>query len=349
MKLLENIFFSSSPHKLEKWLVLIVFFSIWIGVFYITGILQAGFHLTDDHEIILFNDLLKKQSVFSLISEQVYTDMLTRFRPLYYPHRILMTYVLGVNASAWAIYFCFLGVISSFFLYHALRKIGFSFFEALLFPLFAFFGEQTAVWWRLGTAETLGMLFASLSILLATVSHQNRLYSFIFIVSTLLASLSKESFILLIPALIFWKIWVEKSLSINKIDWKVAIKLNLISIIVLIICVLAEIYVISIQTNAQSTIFNATDANSDSAFRNTILLYMINKILTFNQIHILLIVFVAILLFAISDEFPKAKNRLTHVFQELIPIFLFVLLILMPQFVLYSRTDLYERYLIPAT
>jgi hypothetical protein len=76
---------------------------------------------------------------------------------------------------------------------------------------------------------------------------------------------------------------------------------------------------------------------------------MINKILTFNQIHILLIVFVAVFLFAISDEFPKAKNRLTHVFQELIPIFLFVLLILMPQFVLYSRTDLYERYLIPAT
>jgi hypothetical protein len=346
MKLLENIFFNPTSHKTEKWIVLMVLALLWLGIFRQTGILTAGFHLTDDHEIVLFNDLLKKQSVFSLISEQIKIDLATRFRPTYYPHRILVTSLIGTNQMAWAIYYCFLGLLTSFFLYLALRKVGFSILEAFLCPLFAFIGEQTAVWWRLGTAETLGMFFASLSLYFATnprLPKSISLPSLLFLCFAILASLSKESFILLFPALLFWKMWVEKHEN-----WQKNVQRNLLFILFLGAIALAEIYFIQVKTNAQSSIFNISNAE-DSSFRNTILLYMLNKVLTFNQLHILFIVFLGILVFTISDDLSHAKKRLTAIFQSILPICIFTLLILVPQFVLYSRTDLYERYLIPAT
>jgi hypothetical protein len=346
MKLIENIFFSTSSPKIEKWIILLLFCVLWFGVFQLTGILTSGFHLTDDHEIVLFNDLLKNQSVFSLIEEQVKIDLATRFRPTYYAHRILVTSLIGTNQIAWAIYYCFLGVFTSFFLYLALRKVGFTLLESLLFPLFAFLGEQTAVWWRLGTAETLGMLFASLAMYFASSSYNQKntwVAAVLFLCFAILASLSKESFILFLPALLFWKIWVERQKN-----WQKAIKTNLLFVLFLGIVALIEIYFIQSQTNAQNTIFSVSNAEDDS-FRNRILLYMLNKVLTFNQLHILFIVFVGILAFAISDDFKNAKHRLTLVLKDFFPILIFVLLILIPQFVLYSRTDLYERYLIPTT
>ncbi|GAB4185300.1 MAG: hypothetical protein OHK0057_14540 [Thermoflexibacter sp.] len=346
MKLLENIFFSSTSHKAEKWIVLVLLALLWGGIFQLTGVLTSGFHLTDDHEIVLFNDLLKKQSAFSLIEEQVKIDLVTRFRPTYYAHRILITSLIGTNQVAWATYYCFLGILTSFFLYLALRKVGFSILESLLFPLFAFIGEQTAVWWRLGTAETLGMFFTALSLYFASNNKPSKLISwssFLFLCFAILASLSKESFILLIPALLFWKMWVEKHEN-----WQRAVKSNLLFILFLGVIALAEIYFIQVKTNAQGSIFNISNVE-DSSFRNTILLYMLNKVLTFNQLHILFIVFLGILAFTISDDLSHAKKKLGSISQNFLPILIFTLLVLVPQFVLYSRTDLYERYLIPAT
>lgn len=346
MKLLENIFFNPTSHKVEKWIVLVVLVLLWLGIFQLTGILTSGFHLTDDHEIVLFNDLLKKKSIFSLISEQVKIDLATRFRPTYYPHRILVTSLIGTNQMAWAIYYCFLGIFTSFFLYLTLRKVRFSILESFLFPLFAFMGEQTAVWWRLGTAETLGIFFAALSLYFASNPYSPKLISlpsFLFLCFALLASLSKESFILLLPALLFWKIWVEK----NK-NWQKAIKSNLLFILFLAVIASAEIYFIQAKTNAQDSIFNIGNAE-DSDFRNAILLYMLTKVLTFNQLHILFSIFVGIIVFAISDDLSHARKRLGAIFQSILPICIFTLLVLVPQFLLYSRTDLYERYLIPAT
>ncbi len=328
--------------KNEKYFVGLAFFLIWFCLFYFSGILNAGFHLTDDHEIVLFNDLLKNQNPFSLTIDETKADFLTRFRPFYYAHRILITSLIGTNTTLWASYFCLLAVLTSYFFFRALRLLGFSILPALLFPLFAFWGEQTAVWWRLGTAETLGILFASLSVY--CIGKKSNIG---FIIFTIFASLSKESFILMIPALVFWKIWTESSFS-GKDAILTAIKTNLLSIICLGIVALTEIYLIQSQTKSEETIFNAT-GEQDVSFRNTIAVYIFVKILTFNKLNILFLGFLAVVLFAISDDFKNSKPKIIKILKEIFPAFLLVLLIVVPQFVLYARTDLYERYLIPTT
>lgn len=332
----------------QKLLAFFTFLLLWFGLFYFSNILDSGFHLTDDHEIVLFNDLLKKQSIFSVISDQVKTDLATRFRPAYYTHRVLITSLIGVNSKLWAIYFCGIAVLSSFLLFRALSHLGFSVITAFLFPLFAFLGEQTAVWWRLGTAETLGMLFISFSVYsLAKMTSQKSslpFWNISFLISTILAALSKESFILMIPALLFWKIWV----SYPSKSWAAKIKANFLFIIILGTVFIIEIYFIQTQTQAKESIFNATAAE-DSNFRNTIMLYMLSKILTFNKLHILAITFLGVMIFSLADDLATMKAKLLKVFKEIVPALLLTLLIVVPQFILYLRTDLYERYLIPTT
>lgn len=345
---IEKLLFRATPLPTlrEKIIAFFCFLLLWFGLFYSSDILTAGLHFTDDHEIVLFNDFLKTQNAFSLLAEQVKTDFATRFRPLYYPHRVLVTSIIGTNATLWAVYFCLLGVISSFFLFQALRRFGFSIFIAFLFPLFAFWGEQTAVWWRLGTAETFGMLFCSLS-----MYYLLRL-PILGLVFAVLASLSKESFILMLPALLFWKMWYEVRQSLKETQAKTTIsnviKSNLGYVIILGIVGITELYFIQNQTKAEESIFNATAA-VDTNFRNTILVYMIGKILTFNKLNILFLTFLALLLFALSEDLKNAKTKVINTLKEISPALLFSLLVLIPQFVLYSRTDLYERYLIPAT
>jgi hypothetical protein len=344
--------------KNEKYFALLAFLLLWLGLFHFSGILNAGFHLTDDHEIVLFNDLLEKQGLFSLLTTETSTDFLTRFRPLYYPHRILITSLIGTNTTLWSIYFCVLGVMTSYFFFCGLRLLKFSILPAFLFPLFAFWGEQTAVWWRLGTAETLGILFASLSaycmgkeLSMKTLSLA-RLWNFGFIIFAIFAALSKESFILMIPALLFWKIWsFASSLPYEADFWKnyqKALKINLLSIVCLGIISIIFIYFIQTQTKASQTIFNAT-GEDDTHFRNTILQYILFKLITFNKLNILFLGFIALVLFAAADDFKNAKHRVIAILREILPAFLLTLLIIVPQFILYARTDLYERYLIPTT
>lgn len=330
---------------IEKILSFFAFVVLWFGLFHFSGILDSGFHLTDDHEVILFNDLLKKQSVFSLVGEQVEIDMATRFRPAYYVHRVLITSLIGTSSKLWAVYFCGLAVVCSFLLFRSLLHLGFSIFPAFLFPLFALWGEQTAVWWRLGTAETLGIVFTSFSIycLAKSVSSQRKWWDTLFLVFAILAALSKESFILMIPALLFWRIWTDAS---N--DWSVKIKVNILNIIILGFTFCIEIYLISTQTQAEESIFNA-GAAEDSNFRNTIMLYMITKLLTFNKLNLLFLVFFGLVLFSLADDIKHSRLKIVSLLKEISPALLLSLLVIVPQFVLYLRTDLYERYLIPTT
>jgi hypothetical protein len=191
---------------------LIFFLLFWFAVSLITGAMVSGFHFTDDHDIVRFKSELSHSTITKEAGYflQDLTQSQHRFRPLYQFHRRITTAVLGTNFTAWSVYFMILAALTSYFLFLFLRMLHFSPLEASLFALLTLLGEQAAIWWKLGANEPLGMFMLSLAFLYMAKSvlsdKRQTLYNALFIFFTLLATWSKESFILMVPGLIVWKI-----------------------------------------------------------------------------------------------------------------------------------------------
>jgi hypothetical protein len=207
----------------ETWKIGILFCLLWFGILMGTGTLSSGYHLTDDQDLLRIGADLAGTTLgreIRIFLKGIFAPAL-RFRPVFELHRRVMTVVLGTDFTAWSIYFGILAVLTSFFLFLFLRKTGFSIVEALLFAVLTLLGEQAALWWKLGTNETIGMFILSLALLFMALSVDSTgkkkkiLYETLFIFFTILASWCKESFILMIPALVAWKIWLTHQKSIK--------------------------------------------------------------------------------------------------------------------------------------
>ena len=246
--------------------VFLLFLVFWFAILTLCGTLFSGYHFMDDHGIlteskdVANSNLQKEVKIFkkNLLAPKM------RFRPFYWAHRRLMLAVMGTDFTAMSVYIGFLAVFTSFFLFLFMKKTGFPAVESILFVGLTLLGEQAAIWWRLGNNETLGMLMLSIALLFMALSantFQKRkkiLYEFLFGIFVILASWSKESFILIIPALVFWKIWLTRqkkqepgqqdptnSKQTAKGTWLEALKENLIpSILLLLVCLIELIHVI---------------------------------------------------------------------------------------------------------
>jgi len=251
-------FFKKSPLAAGG-TVFLLFFLLWFGILALCGTLFSGYHFMDDHGIlreskeVANSNILKEARIFK--NNLLHPKM--RFRPFYWAHRRLMLAVMGTDFTAMSIYIGFLAVFTSFFLFLFMKKNGFSVIESVLFVSLTLLGEQAAIWWRLGNNETLGMLMLSIALLfmvLGTGARQKRkkiLYEILFVLFVILASWSKESFILIIPALVFWKIWLtwqqkqEHDKQTTKVTLITAVKENLIpGILLLSVCLLELVHVI---------------------------------------------------------------------------------------------------------
>ena len=200
MKISNYISFFKKYDYLTVFLFILIF---WFLIFITSGSLFSGYHFTDDHEIahINYNFTVEKLGIFEVSSQWIHNDLLTgRFRPFYYIHRILQTRLLGINFAWWSLYTGMLGVFTTFFLFMFGRSINFSIREALLFSFLITLGAQSAVWWQLGPAETIGTFLLAGALVFAAVSERANkykiLYEFLCGFLVLIMSLSKESFIL---------------------------------------------------------------------------------------------------------------------------------------------------------
>jgi len=246
--------------------VFVFFLLFWFAILILCGTLFSGYHFMDDHGIlteskeVANSNFQKEVKIF----KKNLLDPKMRFRPFYWVHRRLMLAVMGTDFTAMSIYIGFLAVFTSFFLFLFMKKIGFSVVESILFVGLTLLGEQAAIWWRLGNNETLGMLMLSIALLFMALSvntwqkRKKILYELLFGLFVILASWSKESFILIIPALVFWKIWLTRqkkqepgqqeqtnNKQTAKGTWLKALKENLVpGIPLLLVCLIELVHVI---------------------------------------------------------------------------------------------------------
>ncbi|MBE7552037.1 MAG: hypothetical protein HS126_13290 [Anaerolineales bacterium] len=175
--------------------------------------LQAQLALVDDHEIIRFNS--PEGSLWKVLETDLQRG---RFRPLYYSFRFAEIILFGTNPQAWHIATISFGVLTCFLLYLAARKLDADIFSASLFaPMFVMTGSLAEIWYRLGPNETLGMVVLALSIW-AIANAARRVSPWFWdglaLTAMALAGLTKESFVLVIPALLLlrWTLqcWIHQ-------------------------------------------------------------------------------------------------------------------------------------------
>ncbi|WP_373537134.1 hypothetical protein [Microcoleus sp.] len=332
---------------LKKYDYLTVFLFIlifWFFIFITSGSLLSGYHFTDDHEIthINYNLTVQKLGIFQVSSQWIHNDLLTgRFRPFYYVHRILETRLLRVNFGWWSFYTGMLGVLTTFFLFIFGQLIRFSISEALLFSFLTTLGAQSAIWWQLGPAETIGTFLLAAALVFAALSEISSKYTnlsetlFIFLV--LIMSLSKESFILVIPALALIKVWL--SCHLKTLSWQESIKKNSLSIFILGLFFIIEILLVKfyigltpeigyagVEGFSISRTITATQNLSQAGYWWIILASFIGIRLTIKPPY--------------SQSFPHILNVLYF------PIIL-LFLVAIPQILLYAKSGIVQRYILP--
>lgn len=341
MKISKCISFFKKYDYLTVFLFVLIF---WFLIFITSGSLFSGYHFTDDHEIahINYNLTVEKLGIFEVSSQWIHNDLLTgRFRPFYYIHRIFQTRLLGINFAWWSLYTGMLGVFTTFFLFMFGRLISFSIREALLFSFLITLGAQSAVWWQLGPAETIGTFLLAGALVFAALSEKvnkyKSLYESLFVVLVLIMSLSKESFILVIPAIAALKVWMSRHMK--TLSWLESLKKNSLSLSILGIIFCTEFVFIKfyIGLNPEigyagvdgfniSSIINATQSLSQAGYWWIILISLISIRLTIKSPY--------------SQSLPPILNSLYF------PVIL-LFLVAIPQILLYAKSGIVQRYILP--
>lgn len=197
----------------EAVLVWTLFIALVFGVVTVTGTLTSGFHLVDDWEFAKYVDwmTLEHKSLWDCLREAVGFDLTIRFRPLYYINRVLLAYLFGINLTIMSVIKAAEIVVALVMLYYCARQMKCNMVYAALFSLTVMVGYQSAVWWKLGPQESYDiMMFAvGFFLLLKWLSTDKRRYAFVSVGAFFLMSIYKEPFILLLPFVGLYVLYVE--------------------------------------------------------------------------------------------------------------------------------------------
>ncbi len=328
----------------ETVITLLFFLVLWFGILMITGTLDSGYHFMDDHEILQFQPEIAKTTI-THEAQKFITNLLHpgfRFRPFYLLHRRLEMKVFGTTLLVWSIYNAFLAVFTSFLLFLFMRRTGFSQIEAMFFALLTVLGEQAAIWWQLGPAETPGifLLAAALLCMAESVYNQKRkkVMTVLFVVFAILASWCKESFVLMLPALVFWKIllaYQQGSTTPSQKTMGHTIKENSITAAILLSVCLWEL----IHIYNGVTMMKIRYAGSQS-----LTVFELMKATTVNLLYLggglVVVLFVLLALFFYQRP-PKDKTGL------ILSYLFLAAMITGPQILLYMKAGITERYQLP--
>lgn len=337
--------------KHEVWLISGFFLLAIFSFLYSSGTLFSGYHFIDDHCVISMKEALEKNSFLKTAYLFVKGDFNIRFRPFFYLYYVSLTKLFGLNFLAWSIFVGVLAVIIFVFFYQGARKLGYFWWEALFLIGLTFVGTQSAVWWKLGVNEPIGLLFLGLSFffLASCLNSSEKKYflnNFGFLVALAGASLCKENFIFVIPAFVFYKIFKEKAFF--KIGWREILKKNQASFWLLVL-MLAELVIIKFFVGTNKIGYAGTTASWNEFVMGVKNIFFLPHSLGLWMDFLKKIGWLY-LIFLMADFWEKRdKKRLLLFFKEFFFYFSFSVLIVLSNVFVYAKSGMAERYLLPTT
>lgn len=202
--------------------------SIMYFFLYRTGTCFSGYHFLDDHELVRAEYAFREQgvSLWSMLRSAVLGDLGWRYRPFYWVERTVGEYLWGSNLYAWNLYTAGKGVLCAFLLYLTARNFYVNRICSILFTAIIMVGQQFVPWYRSANQESLGLLLLSAALFLIAVQHHQKrekslVYDIGIAVFSILAALTKESFLLVLPAVMGLKFWLafwekETTMTVGK-------------------------------------------------------------------------------------------------------------------------------------
>lgn len=319
---------------------------IWIFSFFVllvfgvligTGTLTSGWHMVDDHEFLEY-ELIRKNGGTLLDCYQfaVSEDVGLRFRPMFFAVRIILFGLFGLNLTAWSIEKGIEIVFAFFFLYLSARKMKCNIFFSIAFSMVVMVGPQSSVWWKLGTQEGAGILLFSIAFyfLLRWLENRKKIDAVISCLAVLAMSLFKESFLLMTPFLALFCIFyscIHEGFSLRvMID---ALKRNWVLLAVYGIIFIGILFIILCTIGIMSPGYVGIDTSmSPNEYKNT----WINTLRNCVNYFVWLSFFTGIIL-------------LTYIKQWKILISSVIMgcAVVIPQMLIYLKTGIEERYILP--
>lgn len=325
--------------------VFLIFLVFWSLLLSISGALFTGYQLIDTVGLFDINNQLKSGSVsfFKVTKDCVISDSSVRLRPFYIFYHVLQIKIFGTNFLYRNILRLFLAVLTSFFLFLSIKRMSFSFLESMLFVLLSLIGAQSAIWWRIGPPETLAVFLFSISLYFTVLSiYLNKLKKLCTVFSILfmiLSFLSKESFILIIPALVFLKIWLYKEKSNS---WFSSIKRNIGSVIILLFLFIITLTFIKFFIGTAGIEYAGIEAVNITGYIQTFIVLSHHS----NYIVVIIAVLISVFLFILNNK-DNSFLKVRDIIKKFWPPAALFSLIVIPQIILYTKSGIFERYLIP--
>ena len=331
--------------KYEGLLSLLVFVLFWGGLLLSSRTLTSGYHLIDDWELLTMSTDLHHSGLLTLTANSVQNDLTIRLRPWFYIQRILTLWLLGFNMTLLNIQLLVLAVLSSLLLYMFARSVGFGAINSLLFVFLSFVGHQTAMWWRLGAAEPIGIFWFALGLLFMARSINGRdsrtLYTMVSLAGFILASLTKESFLVLLPVIsLVWLMLYYRNNEVSALD---TLRACAMPVLTLIIVCIAGVAMIFLKTGTSSIGYAGFDSQSVTI---RTLYQTLKSLALFSNGYWLLILLAGL---AVTLLLSLRKRFQPSLIVELASVALLILLFTASQVLVYAKSGISERYLVPAT
>ena len=272
-------------------------------------------------------------------------DLSIRFRPIWSLLRVFDTYLFMDHYGIFSIKNAIVMSSSATCFYLFAKKMNLNCFFSIMFPLVILLGEQSAVFWRLGPQESGGMLLFSLCMLATWYLENNStvIRRILFIILLILLSLQKESFLVCIPDffVLLFSLYIRNRKD-NDIKFSnhfvKFIKCYFFEILISFLIVIVELCVIIFFVGTNSIGYAGFSAK-DGIFYYLEGIYL-ELTRTFLPYLVLLIGFILF----IQVIYRKGLIKLADILE-----FVFCAYIVLSQLVVYAKSGMYERYLLPAT
>lgn len=177
------------------------------------GTLFSGWHLVDDHQFFFYINRMRNnnESLLSVIISELNRDYYEqhRARLLFYPLRVPQAYLFGFNT----VYYYVLKAVETFItlvvLYYSARELNLSYFSSAMFSLLSFCGEQSCVWWKLGTPQLQATCFFSIGFyfMIRYLKYNKKSSAVISILFYIFMANFHESYLVLIPFIVLFVIY----------------------------------------------------------------------------------------------------------------------------------------------
>ena len=325
--------------KKNEYLLVSLFFALMVfSLLLSTGTITSGWHMVDDHEFLEYQIELSRSegTVFTCIQKALEEDIGSRFRPLYYIFRVILTTFFGSNLVVWSIFKAIEIVISFIFLYLCARTLKCTVFYSIIFTMVVMVGPQSVVWWKLGPQESTGIMLFTVSFyfLLKWLQTSKNSYAIVSYVFTLTVALYKESFLLLIPFLMCFVIYSD----CNKTEFsfssvRASVRQHFLFMLIYSLTFIAEVLIIILVVGVSSPGYVGFDS---SVTLHQYKIYWLDAIRNYLKYFLYFMI-------------PAGLIIITFIksWRLLLKEFFIACLIMFPQIILYCKTGLEERYILP--